>query len=51
MIDIQQIIVKTKKKDNVTYKCFVLCSISRPGVVPLDIGMGPLSWFSAKSSQ
>ncbi|MCI51010.1 hypothetical protein A2U01_0072254, partial [Trifolium medium] len=25
--------------------------ISRPGVVPLDIGMEPSSWFSAKSNQ
>jgi len=34
-----------------TYKCLVWCIISRPGVVPLDMGMGPSSWFSAKSSQ
>jgi len=34
-----------------TYKCFVLYIMSRPGVVPLDMGMGPSSWFSAKSSQ
>lgn len=33
------------------YKCFVWMSISRPGLFPLEIGMVPVSWLSARSSQ
>lgn len=34
-----------------TYKCFVLTSMSRPGVVPLEMGIVPFSWLAVTSSQ
>lgn len=33
-----------------TYKCLVLTSLSRPDVVPLEMGIVPFSWLAVKSS-
>jgi hypothetical protein len=39
------------EQGELTYKCFVWTSRSRPGVVPVETGMVPVSMLSARSSQ
>lgn len=47
-----QDLCKNKNTQNrCTYKCFVWVSISRPGELPSETGIDPVSLLSARSSQ
>lgn len=45
------LLVLERRNDSESYKCLVCVSRSSPGEVVDEIGIGPESWLSAKSSQ